>query len=1142
MPGILETIPDVSTLVISIDGNASDDIGALLEKTNALINGDADSPLGTVFSTFNGLETALDIDVSGLAEDLPNTLQALQNVLPANTLQFIESADEAYGTARDFLRDSDLVQTVQSGGGSLQDVALAVVDDALNLFSTRLNGLAGNVIDPAVLATLEAAATSIQEFRDDFPTNQANFLPFVTDYLLGVEPDLLDIPRAHVDMVLSVFDPIAPGNIAATFDPLLQVIFEAYRNLLTTIQTLDPADAAVYVTLQAQLDALETAAAPLFTALNALYQQMATAIANHAWDTIFNGYEAILDAIAIEDVSTLDDIIDVMVEALEDIVARLMSLTNIDILRERLEAFNQGIREASLASPLAEIQNAIQDALADVQQVIEDVPTEVIQEQVLGALQTVTEEINKLGISDIQTQIVDAFAYAESFITTNINDNLKTAIETQFQTFTDSFNPVSVTNLIDELTNAIAQLQTVINNIENIVAGEIDGLQNLVKSFEQLSFNPVSDAVIAEIDELKQRLSQINPNALSGAEKVALQGALAIFDAIDLDAIITNQLKAGYHAAEAEVLKLCDQIRAALQRVKDRFLQYSPAAILSPINDLLDEVAALIEKLNAQILLQVLYEQVDALTSHLESIAPGQILQPLQQPYHTVHTTIDKLNADVLVTPLEALYAEINGYIDIIDITPLLGELENRQRALFNEARTTLINSFTNLSLPSPLDTFFAEIQPLIELVTDALFADPNTELRQINTEFRTRTDLSMLFRPLDDIYLEFVNLLQAIPPNDLTTTMNFIREGIGIGMKVINPQLMLEQLRQGYNQLVVLAPQRLLGSAASLPSLKVSFEANAASAPAERQADVLAVSARFDAVIDITSPTVPSNQMTQLQQSHGALITEALARINRLETSTAQASYAQLANSLDKLLPAFLKQSNPLTHADIIAGVSALRPTTQAARFENVLNVALREFEPLETALETTINDFLLAIRELMQLINPLAIRSGVAGIYSTLREKIEIIDPDALRATIEGIFAPVQNLLDTINPANIEALINTTYNNIVNALTGTVREVLDDLVAIINAKLRAIKASLQTLLQTVRDTITQGVQGLDDIVTQLSNLIFVEFVDRICMAITNLGVSFDKELDRVANAFDEMLYAIPLGGSGSASESVSI
>ena len=74
------------------------------------------------------------------------------------------------------------------------------------------------------------------------------------------------------------------------------------------------------------------------------------------------------------------------------------------------------------------------------------------------------------------------------------------------------------------------------------------------------------------------------------------------------------------------------------------------------------------------------------------------------------------------------------------------------------------------------------------------------------------------------------------------------------------------------------------------------------------------------------------------------------------------------------------------------------------------------------------------------------------------------------------------------------------------------------------------------------VQATITVALNSLKEIVKQLEDLVVVELLDRLGRVIDNLGGSFDQELDRVANAFDAMLAAIPLDSGRSASTGLAL
>ncbi len=71
-----------------------------------------------------------------------------------------------------------------------------------------------------------------------------------------------------------------------------------------------------------------------------------------------------------------------------------------------------------------------------------------------------------------------------------------------------------------------------------------------------------------------------------------------------------------------------------------------------------------------------------------------------------------------------------------------------------------------------------------------------------------------------------------------------------------------------------------------------------------------------------------------------------------------------------------------------------------------------------------------------------------------------------------------------------------------------------------------------MQALLSQLREALETTGQSLDQVLDRVEQLVLVDILERLKRLADNLGVSFDRELDRVRNAFDTMLAAIPLGG----------
>jgi ElaB/YqjD/DUF883 family membrane-anchored ribosome-binding protein len=165
---------------------------------------------------------------------------------------------------------------------------------------------------------------------------------------------------------------------------------------------------------------------------------------------------------------------------------------------------------------------------------------------------------------------------------------------------------------------------------------------------------------------------------------------------------------------------------------------------------------------------------------------------------------------------------------------------------------------------------------------------------------------------------------------------------------------------------------------------------------------------------------------------------------------------------------------------------------------------------------------------------VNPIDLKDAVEDIYEAVRRKVRVLDPDALADSIrENFFDPLTGALQDINPATIKGEVDEKYRETIDAVSTTVKEVLDDIAEALEQQLKAMRDEIQNLLDQIEETLGTMAGRVKEVVKRLEELVFVELLERLMRLIDNLGLSFDKELDRVRNAFDEMLAAIPLGNS---------
>lgn len=1105
-------------------------LGGLLGSLGSLGPDNPKSPLFAVTSSLGQVSAKLNFNPEPLKKLYPDALYVMKNALPADSLEYVASIEEAYRTAQDFLQNSALAREIKPGA-TLQDVALAAIKDALRLFDERQLQLHQNLIDPQTLKDFTDTLAAFARFRDDFPAHAAEFLPFITRQLFGLDPNILKDPLAHLAASLRVLDPLDAAAVEAAIGAARRAVDQAFNELAQLVATFDAADPAAYVLLEVRLNALDAAVRALHAALTPVYELLQTAVGAHAWEQIFPVLKSLFEAVTFEAPPTVDDAIHALATLFERLLGGLHTVAVPEEIVKRAEAMCHDFYELFASSSIGQVRRLLREFLEKIQKALESVPTEGVQKAVEEMLARVKEEIDKLGIGDIAETIEKGFREAETFIIEHIDETLKEDVRGAVQGLLDNVKNLPLDTLFSNIDSAVARVQELLNELETALADGVEDVKAILARLEELSFAPVSDAIIAEIDELKKRIQAMNPNALSDPEKLAIKAALAFLEGFDLENLIEEKAKEGFEVARKSVKPLLDELEAVLRRLREQLEAYNPTRFVGALDKLLDEAQGLADKLDAKVLLKPLYEQVNGFVERLEALSPGSLLDPLVAPYQEVVGVVNQLQPERLIAPLNALYAEVDKLIDMVDVTPVMEELDRRQKALFKNASGALISALDNLDLPSPFKEFFAEVRPAVEAMTEAIFQDPGAEVEKASRNLPPGFDITGVFKPLDKVFDELMSMVAAAPSGDLVTVFETLRRTVGVGLGALDPRDILGALRQGERRLEELSPRLLYALPLGLPALRVSFEARVESAPAGRKGDVQAALLRFDAVITLTGPTGTGSLLAELNNAHQNLLNTMRTRVNSLDAAGAEAAYGKLRDQLARVLPDFLQQPDPLTFDDILAGLETLRPSRRAGELKSVFERFLQQLRPLQAAVEEAGQKFFKAIRDVLDLLNPLSVKDAVADIYKTVHEKVRILDPERLAAALRtSIFEPVDKALKALDPATLKARLNEAYRKVLKAVVDNIRPILDDIAAALDELLTKIRDEVKKLLGQLKETIGQAKAIFDGMVKQVEDLVFVEIIERLHKVLDNLGVSFDKELSRVRKAFDQMLAALPL------------
>ena len=1130
MSGATASLPNLQR-VSNASANAQTGLNGFLGIASSLAGGGHDSPLRGISEALGGLDQALQIDVSGLSERLPAALANIEEALPTDALRFVEEIANSYQEVSDLLASSGLVRQIQPGA-SLETTALALIDELLNLFSARLAGLGSSLIDADTLEAVSKALATMEALASGSVLPADQLLEFLSRNLLGVDADLLVGARSQLDAALAILDPFSATAVEAAVAATRDAATTALRNLAEALREFDPNDLAAYATPEALLDTLGRALEAAFLALEALYSALTVAVARPEWETLFTSWAAVLAAVELADVPTVDDAVDAIAGAIESLLARLTMSLSPDDLAAQVARMAGSLHALFSDSPLAQVRQILIDFIGRIGAELAAIPVEDVRTAVLGMLQTVQRQIEELGIAEVRSTIEKGFQDANDFVDDNLGGDLLAGISTQLAAALGQLENIPVAELGQELASAIQAASELIEDLQAKLAAGLDEVRTLLASLDGIDFRPVADEVVDEIGALKSRLAAIRPESLSDVERIAIQAGLSVLRAIDLEGMIEGELKKEFASVDAQLAQVVQAILDAWLEFRRRVGTLDGASLAAPVTGLLDEVGNTVLAINGAVVVAPLEKLLDELLAKARTVSPGAILEPLQEPYQRMLQTIERANPDVWVEPLRVLHAEIERLIKLVDITPLLSTLEQKQRDLFAQARQAIADAVSAVHLPAPLDTFHAQMTTLIVGITDAIFADPDGTLRQINLSLSASMRPSTLFDPLDQAFDRLLAAVETLPADDVLRALEAIRQGLGAALPAMDPANIVRGMRVAQGRLAALSPSSVAGVVA-LPELRARLAGRLALSTANGDAAALLL-ARFDltlAALDLTSDT---SRLHRLGTAHAALVTALRQRINALDTSTAQLEFQRLQTGLGRILPPFLRQPTPLAMADVRAGLATLRPSLKARRIDLAVDRFLSQLAPLQSALDSAVDGFFQEIRQAALALHPGELKDAVADVYASLRARLAVLDPELLAASLRSsVWQPLLDPLRAIDPAALKAHLDALFQHLLGKISGTVRGLLTQLEQAIDAFLVRVRQVLSSVLATLREKIEAILGEVSKLVVRIDGLLVDDLFKRLLTLLANLQTSFDQELDRVRNEFDGMLEAIPLGAS---------
>ena len=1095
-------------------GAATDGTRDLLGAVRAM---DVLTPLSDALTELRSMST---VDVGGLADGVPAALRAVDGVLRPANLEFVESVGDAFRQAGDALAGHPLLTA--AGDRSLRDAVLGVLDGATDGFGARLTDGVTRALDDDAVTALADGLAAIDRMRTSFPENSGELLPFLAANLTGLSPTLLDPIRARVRTGLSIADRV--DNLAA--DPVLSgvdALADGYDAVVAAVAALDPADAGDYAAVLSALDAVAAAADEVTGGLARAYD--AVGVDGHDWARVLD-YSAELTAAAdaAAGVRTLDDIVAEVTDVLDGLAAGLSRIVDADELARRGRVLTAAVRSMVDASPLSRIEGVLTEFAGELVTLVERVPLERVGAAVDDLLRRAGNALEALGVDDVAARIDQAFTAVDRFV----RERLSGAVVDEVRRRTADLvarvpvDPVSgVLSGLGRVTDAAAGT---VSRLAEAPSARLDQLTDLIGRLERLDFRPVTDEVIAEIGEIRDRLRSMRPDALSDGERLAIRVGMAALRALDVRGEVVEELTEGYDRLDATLRAALASVRGGVGELTGILARLQPATLLGPLREALDDASGTVRGLSARTLVTPLRARVRELAAELGEVRPSAVLDPLREPYAAVTSAAGRLDPAVWLRPLQDVWRRIEEALGKLDVRTALAAIDERQRALVEAARQSVVDTLAGLRLPAPVAAFLSGLRPAIDAMTTAVLSTPDVTVPSALLYQPVRDQFDALLLPLDDVWERVTDLLAEAPEAEVTAAVAALRDGVG-ALDEIDPGAVLARLRQARDTFAAATPELFLAPVLALDTPMARFAGAVRTAPPERHADVDAVLARFAEV-------EASGRAPGPAQRHAELAARFVARVDALDPGPLSEPHARLRAHVERLVPAFLRGSAPLDRAAVVGALTALRPSARAAHVDTVITELLDRVAELRAGLDPVVADLFAALRSALGAVGPAALSGALDDVYAAVRAKLTAIDPGPLAARVDAeLFRPLKAALAAVDPAAIAARLDASYTAAVTALSTRADEAIDAVAAVLDQPLRKITTDVERLLGQLRTAVATTTAALSGVLDRLRGLDLVALLDRLPALLDRLKASFRAELGRVVRAFDEMLAAIPGG-----------
>ena len=891
--------------------------------------------------------------------------------------------------------------------------------------------------------------------------------------------------------------------------------------------------------------------------LNYASEELSTPEIIELFNNLKNRLESLGQKVNSEDLSNASDEILALGHDLESFQELVSNLTenfidnnhienlNKDLLYFKSEMHTRMLRILAKINPPEDLE-VINLLIGPVNNMLDDLGLNDITDRLQGFLGSITDVVDKLDISAVKDSLNDVIGGAADGI--DGLSNLLTQATVKLKLVIDKVEQTVDALPVEDIVNAV---QNALDEFQETIEGGLNAIFGPVRDFLTEAFTTINDLLgqfnlSALIDELLVQVQKItdflsNPDLLETIDKLhgtldtvnaelgefsfspvtnkVVEGIEVVNKALGIAAKIplTDSLKEDLGEAVSKIPKslrpVADTINGALETAIDE----GPKPVLEAIKDKPAELVALVEGFSpTNFVSENLFQPYNDLLTQMESYDLPTLLAPIQEALDELKAQLEEAaNPKKLLLPLEGPFNDLLNLVQEIDPDKIIQPLQEK-----------LSEGIQMITDNLPLDeanTAFDAVAMIIDKIQQGV--DVAGAFRELVEDIMNRIggleNAQQQVLDLGDVIMAKVDLLDDISP--FTEKMGLVEQILdntkaGPLFEIIDGPI--QSLTQELTELN--APNRLadlINAFRDFPLSKLENDLG----PSQEKDDLLAILQGFDPLdtavaaplnalgewieeLDQARQQIPNDLSDWDEIFHGpnspfTALRKSTMTAEELRSSLEEAIQRQLTEAI---APAF----------KILEYVQAFF-TTALEEFTNLISNLENKMESLLSVSET-LEELREAINGLVEQLEGLDITfisTEVKEVFDALVAKLEAIHPTVIGDMLETAFHDLLDLLNIIELLQIEELDNQ-YKQLLENLR-------------LNNPEKLIKEKLEPEYAKIPEFLAHF-----DISEEICT--FLEILE-------SLRVELESELNRTADAYEEMIELIPSGVQGQIGISVS-